>query len=179
MNVDDHAQLRSALARLQEGDRSAAREVFNSLWPVLLSFCSKMLADPSRTEDVSQRVMIKMFAQIDRFNSGRDGLGWALEIALWECRTERTRNRRAREISWNRSANDVETGENSPEQLVIDHNLKLALEVALDKLPKSDRGALVDSLSSSTRQALSAASRKRKQRALFRLKQIWRRLYGE
>src|SRR5262245_4702265 len=100
MEPETRSAVNRLLARLQDGDRSSGPELFHLLWPVLQTFCARLLSDSPAAEDAAQRAITRVFEQASRFDLERDGLAWALEIALWECRTERRRRFRSREVAW-------------------------------------------------------------------------------
>jgi RNA polymerase sigma factor (sigma-70 family) len=157
----DRAALSIALARLAAGDRSAQRPVFDVAWPVTRDFCAKFLGAGADAEDAAQRALIRLFEQASDYDVSRDGLSWALEIAVWECRT--LLKRRAREQAKRAEATEPLP---TPETLLERAQLERALSQTFSTLSASDRAALLDGLSGAT-------WRKRRQRALVRLKALW------
>jgi RNA polymerase sigma-70 factor, ECF subfamily len=83
VTATSQAALSLALARLARGDRSAQRAVFEAAWPLVRGFCRRMLRDVADSEDAAQRALIRLFEQASHYDLERDGLTWALEIALW------------------------------------------------------------------------------------------------
>ena len=121
---------------------------------------------------------MKVFEQASRFDARRDALAWALEIALWECRTEVRRQGRSRETAWVRAAEEIFDDAHSPGDRLEAAELRAALAAALEQLSQLDRETLRSMLSDSGAPVGGATWRKRKERALGRLKLLWGTLYG-
>jgi RNA polymerase sigma-70 factor (ECF subfamily) len=168
------AALNLALRRLQGGERSAARDVFELGWPSLRSFASRWLRGSPQAEDVAQEALVKVFAQVQDFDPGKDALSWMLEVTVWECKSERTRVRRRAEV-----AEPPEQGRTAagPDSAVEAEELLRALEGATLELPLADRLEVARVLAEQS--AGDSAARKRRQRALERLRAVWRHLHGD
>ena len=170
MNAPDRRKLTDDLARLADGDRGAFGDVFSALLPIVRSFCRKTLVEAD-AEDATQLALEKVFARASSFDRERDALTWALSIAAWEVRTVCTRHRRARI-----SDVDAEPIEGvTPEHAIIRRDLEHALSEALGTLSASDRETIAAILDETGE---GATFRKRKERALTRLRAAWRKLYG-
>ena len=178
MDGNGRAALCVALARLAGGDRTAQRPVFEALWPVLRVFCQRMLNEPADAEDAAQRAVIRLFEQAEHYVTERDALAWALEIALWECRTTVRRRSRIRERAMSPEALRVAAAGLNPEEATLRSELEGALLVVVGALSEVDRQALADSLTGGQLGAAAATWRKRRERALSRLKLLWRSEYG-
>lgn len=166
MNAPRHAALSLALARLARGDRSAQRAVFDEVWPLLRGFCRRMVRDAADAEDAAQRAVIRLFDQASGYDVERDGLAWALEIALWECRTLLKARSRSRTQELSRAAYDVVDAAPSAEAQLERREIEAALAEVLGEVSSVERQALLDGLTGAT-------WRKRRQRALSRLKLLW------
>jgi RNA polymerase sigma-70 factor (ECF subfamily) len=142
------------------------------------SFCRKLLADPGDAEDAAQSALIRLFEQASDYDPTRDGLSWALEIALWECRTARARRARSREEELGESALKVADAAPSPEADAGRRQLEQALAGALSELSEGDRAALLEQLSPRGETVAPATWRKRRERALKRLRLLWRTQHG-
>jgi len=97
--------LHDAMLRLKDGDRDAARPVFDILWGPTLALARASLGDDADAHDAAQQALMKLFAGAASFDPRRSALGWALALVTWEVRTLRTRRRRRREDA----AVDVDT----------------------------------------------------------------------
>ncbi len=176
MDATRRAALNEAMARLARGDRAASEPVFQLLWPVLRDFSARWLPGSSAMEDVAQQVLLRVFSQAAHFDPAKDALSWALEIAVWECRTERRRVWRSKEGAWTPAAEGARAAAAAPDAAVEAQELQEALRGALQLLPEADRQALARALADEA--GAGATERKRKQRALERLRAVWRRLHG-
>lgn len=168
------------LARYADGDRSAFDPLFEQAWPIVLGFCRRLVGDPIEAEDVAQRAMIKLASQAPRYDRDRPALGWILTIAAWEAKTARktAKRQRARRGDFERGAEPVSPAA-TPEASVLRRELHDALSDALDRLPALDRKTLLDDIHEHIDPSLRPATRrKRRQRALERLRGMWRLTHG-
>jgi RNA polymerase sigma-70 factor (ECF subfamily) len=175
MTPDRRVQIHSALVRFADGDRSAIDVLVRELWPVLLDFARRGLAHEQDAEDVAQEVFVRLCTRIGEFDPDRDGLSWAFGIAGYEVMSQRRRRARRREVP------DLALQAMSHETALAEENLLRAellqaLEHALGELTAQDR-ELLNGLTANT-DARGATLRKRRQRALDRLRVAWRSLYG-
>ncbi|MEM6533910.1 MAG: sigma-70 family RNA polymerase sigma factor [Myxococcota bacterium] len=154
-----------ALAR---GDRTAFDDVFNAVAPVVRDFCRKALGD-TEAEDATQEVVIRLFQQASDYRPGEPVLAWALAVARWECRTRLRKRGRSRE----------EVGIVRDPSCSSDSDAKLmhaAAVSALESLSPSDQGIIFAALADE--HPRTPRFRKQKQRALERLRAVWRRRHG-
>lgn len=176
MDAAQRAQLNEALRRLQRGERAAADDVFALLWPVLKGFAARWLSGSAQAEDVAQQALLKVFSQVAAFDARKDALTWALEVTVWECRTERKRRARSRAEGWSGTAERA-PGPSTPEGEVEEAELSAALAEVVAGLSDVDRAEVARVLAEEA--AGDAAARKRRQRAVERLRQLWRTFHGE
>jgi RNA polymerase sigma-70 factor (ECF subfamily) len=167
--------LDESMARLANGERSAFEPVFRELWPVVLRFCGALLKQPSDAQDAAQQAMMKIFTRANEYDVTRPALPWALGIASWECRTLRKKQHRRKETDFD--GDRAATPAQAPADLEW-HDLERAALHALGTLPDRDREALRAAFWEDTAAAQGATQRKRKERALIRLRDAFRRLYG-
>lgn len=146
------------------------------LWPVVQRFARGLLHDDALGADVAQRTLVRLCQQLPDYQVDKDALAWALEVAKWECRTERTRARRSREAGLD-AAQRLEAGTAAPDDALSAQQLSAALSEAMEVLTPSDRQELERVLAEAP--SGDAAGRKRRQRALERLRQVWRGLHGD
>jgi RNA polymerase sigma-70 factor (ECF subfamily) len=178
MDSATRRQLHEAILRLADGDRTRFPDVFAELWPRVLRFVSRTLGEAPDAEDVAQRVLINVFFRIAEFDPSRDAVAWVFGVAAWEVRTHLKQRQRRREVPALETASGPEAGTPSPEALAIQHDLEAALEDALGALTPADRAALAPAAGIDGRSTpASAATRKRRQRALARLRSIWSQRY--
>jgi len=165
------------MRRLADGDRDAARPVFSGLWPELRRFAARAL-DEEAADDVAQRALVTLFGEAAGFDPARDALAWGLALTAWEVRTERKRRTRARLDPL--PARDVTTAPDDPSREVEERRRAAALHETLAELPALDRETIEAVLDERRPDDVAeAAFRKRKERALGRLRTIWRLVHGE
>jgi len=179
MNTAERKAIHDAMVRLSDGDRSQVRALLDALWPILLAFARRGVGQEQEAEDVAQETFLRICSRISDFDRSRDGLSWAFGIAKYEVLTQRRRLRRQSQILDAPEIALAEDPARSQEADLIAHELELALEGVLGKLEPSDRAALGLEGVEPREAPASAAARKRRQRALERLRSLWRRLYGE
>jgi RNA polymerase sigma factor (sigma-70 family) len=175
MGDREQGELDTAFGRLADGDRAALDAVFAMLSPLVGAFCGKLVG-PALAEDATQLALVKVFERASDFEPGRKVLPWVFAIAAWECRTLRTKARRSKEAAVD--APEVADAAATPEQMVQEHELINAALHALGTLSAADQQALRDAFWDHSEAPKEAAARKRKERALSRLRLALRRLYG-
>lgn len=170
-------ELDLTMARLADGDRSAFPLVFRELWPKLRALCSSLLKHEGDAEDAAQRALEKVLTRAADYDPSRSALSWAFAIAAWECRTTlRSRQRRAEvfDAELERVPGSEPGG---ADRAMLQRELEEAALSALGELSESDRTALVAAYWDEA-PAGDPTSRKRRQRAVERLRLAFRRLYG-
>ena len=177
---DGHAQARTGLdgmlARLADGDRGVSAELFRALWPAVRRLAGAMLGNDADADDAAQDAMVTIFARVADYDRRRPGLPWALAVAAWSCRTVRKRRLRRREDGL-AAAPVAVTGER-PDEDAEQRDLVAAAMVALSSLSEVDRETLVATYWEEQASATGATLRKRRERALDRLRGLFRRMYG-
>lgn len=87
------------MAAAADGDRDAITPLFHALWPVALDYATRFLGDRALAEDCAQDALVKLFAQVDRFDRTRDALTWVLTHVIWQSRTTRRKVQRRGECA--------------------------------------------------------------------------------
>lgn len=178
MTPDRRKSIHEALVRFADGNRSAIDVLMAELWPVLLDFARRSLASDPDAEDVAQEVFVRICSRIAEFERDRDGLSWTFGIASYEVMTQRRRLQRRREVT-DGSLVPVADQCSSAEDSLIGQELLDALARSLGELTAEDRLVLgVGAPGSNDVSIQGATLRKRRQRTLERLRNIWRGLYG-
>jgi RNA polymerase sigma-70 factor (ECF subfamily) len=173
-------ELDAQMALLADGDRSAIEPLFRALWPVILACCKRALGDLDDANDAAQQAMEKIFTESVRYDRTRRALPWAAAIASWECRTIRRRHQRARTVAVD-LVPDVASSDMTPEDAAIVGELLGVAERALGTLSAADREVVRQTFTEEVRERVSvtgATLRKRRERALHRLREAWRKVYG-
>lgn len=176
MNADARKRVNDLMIRLADGDRSVFDEVYAALWTVLAAFCGKMLPGAD-AEDAAQQALLKVFSRASTFDRTGDAFTWAVTIASWEVRTIQKQTIRARTTSV--GGHDPVDPAESAETIVSRGQLVAAARQVLGTLSESDQQTLVASFNDESPSSLPGATfRKRRERALARLREAWRRVYG-
>lgn len=165
------------MASAADGDRAAIDPLFHALWPIVVGYATKFLGDATLAEDAAQDALVKLFAQIDRFDRERDALTWALTLATWQCRTARRTTQRRGETAIEDRAEPITDGALIAEE----RELVRAALATLATLAPRDVEILVAAITDddALRCALAPATfRKRLERALARLRTSWRSRHG-
>jgi RNA polymerase sigma-70 factor, ECF subfamily len=170
------AQLDLLMARLADGDRSVFARVFELLWEPIRRFCLSLLRNEADAADAAQEAMQKILerAAVD-YDRERAAMPWAMAIAGWECRTIARRRFRRREVV--EQAAGERPGADAEAELV-QRDLTRAAVAALGELSDADHETLVATFWDEAASASGATLRKRRERALGRLRSAFRRLYG-
>lgn len=172
MNEHERRRINDAMVRLSHGDRSAFDGVFGGLWGPLSDYVRRAVDGHPDAEDLAQQTLLKVFSRISEFNPSRDGVSWAFGIATFEIRTLRKKIQRRRETS----IENIATADSRPSQeaTLIDADLRDALVAVMGQLQQSDRDILLAGAGPSNAEVSPAALRKRRQRAIDRLRSLWR-----
>jgi RNA polymerase sigma factor (sigma-70 family) len=169
--------LNAMMVRLADGDRTAFDGAYVLLWPALLGFCRRALA-PNDAEDAAQLALLKVFDRAATFQRDKDALTWAITIAAWEVRTIRKRHLRSKSKSI--EPDDQVSPTADPEQTALEHELIETAREVLGTLSDDDRATLAATFDEERPSGVSAATfRKRRERAMSRLKEAWRRIHGD
>jgi RNA polymerase sigma-70 factor (ECF subfamily) len=168
-----------AMARLADGDRRALRVVHDAVRPPMLEAARRILGPGPDAEDATQSALHKLFSQAADFDRARRVVPWAVTLAVFEARTIRKRQHRRKidALDTGRFAALAASGEGAPELLESAEIVRL-VEGLMGELSEADRDTLRDVLAENE-EGRGPAFRKRKQRALERLREAWRTLHGD
>lgn len=174
MDAGARARLNESMARLADGDRTVFGEVYGGLRPLLVALARKLLGSGADADDAAQQSLVKLFERAGDFDRDREVVSWAFAICAWECRTIRKRGQRRREIDLEGAPEEFAS--ETPESETIARDLEQAAAEILGTLPANDRETLRAVLEDVG--PAGATFRKRKERALARLRAAWRRVHG-
>lgn len=179
MTADADSALDPLMARLADGDRSAFTPVFELLWPRAMRLCTSMLKNDADAADAAQQAMTKILERASEYDRRRPAMPWALAIASWECRTILKRRFRRREVA-DEAAGESAAGESAVghEDEHVQRQLVEAALAAMGTLSETDRETLIATFWEEAASTSGATLRKRRERALVRLRSAFRRLYG-
>ena len=167
------------MTALAAGDRHAFHPVFVSLWPLLKAFTSRHLPSAD-AEDAAQQALMNVFRRAAEYDPERDALPWVLGVAAYEIRTARRRAQRRKEEPPPPTQGAVAPAAPgpSPEDQALARDLDAALEGALQELSEHDRETLRFFARGDRPEVGAATFRKRVERALVRLRTVWRLKHG-
>lgn len=163
------------MARLADGDRSAFTPVFELLWGPVQRLCLSLLKHEADAADAAQEAMQKVLERASDYDRTRAAMPWALAIAGWECRTISRKRLRRRETGVERAS---ESSSVHAEEEHVQRDLTAAALEALGDLSPADRETLLATFWDEAASVSGATLRKRRERALDRLRKAFRRLYG-
>jgi RNA polymerase sigma-70 factor (ECF subfamily) len=175
------AAVHQAMIALAQGDRSAFGPVFTTLWPLLRRFTLRVLGDAAEAEDAAQAALLKVLLHAAEFDPARDAVTWALGLAFFECLSLRKRALRRRETGDAALFASVAAREGTPEDQVIERDLRAAATSTLGILSRKDveiLEAAIEGWRPAGPERARAAFRKRVQRAIDRVRVAWRRKHG-
>jgi RNA polymerase sigma-70 factor (ECF subfamily) len=170
----DPNSIDALMARLASGDRAVFERVFVSLWGPIHRLCLSLLRHDADAADAAQESMQKILERASDYDPSRPALPWAMAIAAWECRTLQRKRSRRRETD---DSGPEPAGEH-PEEQFVQRNLTVAAIAALGELSEADRETLVATFWEEAASVGGATLRKRRERALDRLRNTFRRLYA-
>ncbi len=167
--------LDALLARLAHGERAVFADVFERLWGPVFEFCRSLLRNEADASDAAQEALQKILERASHYDQRRPALTWAFAIAAWECRTLSRRRTRRREVA--EEAAQACVGGDAEEEFIRRNLVQVAM-AALGELTEADRDALMAGFGEEAASVSGATLRKRRERALPRLRKAFRRLYG-
>jgi RNA polymerase sigma-70 factor (ECF subfamily) len=175
MESEATSELDHLVARLADGDRAAFTPAFRLLWPRMHDLCLRLLRNDADAADAAQQALEKVLTRSHEYDRSRPALPWALAIAAWECRTllrKRSRRRDQPEETAPVAATEVSDDDFAQRQLE-----QRAVEV-MGQLSPLDRQALLATFWDEATSATGPTLRKRRERALSRLRDAFKVLYG-
>jgi RNA polymerase sigma-70 factor (ECF subfamily) len=177
---DESTDLDVLMARLADGDRAAFAPVFRLLWPRVSGLCLSLMRERADADDAAQTAMERILARASEYDPKRPALPWALGVAAWECRTLKRRRERRREVSEDVAGTEPSATADSTEGELLERDLLRAALEAMGQLAESDQATLIATFNDEALKAdvSGAAQRKRRQRAIERLRAAFRRIYG-
>jgi RNA polymerase sigma factor (sigma-70 family) len=175
MDAEQRGELNTLLRQYADGERAAFQPLFDRLWPALLAFTRRAQGSQADGEDAAQQALLKVFARIVDFDRERDGLSWALAIAVYETMT--IRKQRARRRDAGEVPPTIQDERPNQEESAMRAELRAAVQEILGGLSPRDQEALAY-LFTGAEPARDETARKRRFRALERLRAAWRRAHG-
>jgi RNA polymerase sigma-70 factor (ECF subfamily) len=119
--------------------------------------------------------MARILERASDYDATRPAMPWALAIAAWECRTLARKRTRRGEVAEDGAA---DLGGGDTEEDLVRRDLVQAAASALGTLSADDQETLMATFWDEAPGIPGATFRKRRERALDRLRAGFRRLYG-
>lgn len=166
--------MHAAMVRFADGDRAAFREVFDGLWPACLALARRSLGEVADAEDVAQRALLTVFDRIVDLDRHRDGVAWALTLTAYEVLTMR-KQRMRRRVDGDLDIDRADDRPSQQDQLTA-HQLAAGVRALIGEMSDLDRDALEAVLAD--RIPRGETARKRRFRAIERLRAAWRKAHG-
>jgi RNA polymerase sigma-70 factor (ECF subfamily) len=175
MNSDQDTALDELVARLADGDRTAFDPVFRLLWPKSLRLCQSMLKHEADAADAAQQALTKILERAPSYDRTRAALPWALAIVAWECRTILRKKARRKEVAADMAP---EASSDSSDAAFEQRELVQKAVEVLGGLSGPDRATLIATFQDEASSVAGPTFRKRRERALKRLRTAFRSIYG-
>lgn len=130
--------------RHRYGDESAFRELYDRFSPMVYNLCLRLSGDPTRAQDLSQEVFLRVFKGLPRYRGSSSLKTWIYRIALNHCRGKLGRRGLLLEDwtseQWDLGPPDPARG---PEENLLAHDRGRRVAAALLELPVRFREAVV------------------------------------
>jgi RNA polymerase sigma-70 factor (ECF subfamily) len=130
------------IERFKKRDTTAFEVLVSEYQDRVYNLCRYMLQDPQKAQDAAQDVFLKAYRGLKDFRPDFSIYTWLYRIAVNTCLDYRKKLRR--EVSRSEPfAEDLPSDEPIPEQLYESREITAAIQLALQKLPKKLRAAIV------------------------------------
>jgi RNA polymerase sigma-70 factor, ECF subfamily len=130
------------MARIREGDMEALRLLVETHQARIIGTISKMLGSDAESEDLAQQVFIRIWKSAPRYQPTAKFTTWLFRITrnlvFNELRRKRHFADQAEEIP-----EPAERAEKEPDQVLLGGELQLAIQDAINRLPESQRMAII------------------------------------
>ena len=130
------------MARIREGDMEALRLLVETHQARIIGTISKMLGSDAESEDLAQQVFIRVWKSAPRYKPTAKFTTWLFRITrnlvFNELRRKRHFADQAEEIP-----EPTERADKEPDQVLLGEELQLAIQDAINRLPESQRMAII------------------------------------
>ncbi len=148
---EDSAEDRELVRRCQNGDEAAFVALVSKYQQTLFNLIHHSMGRRWDVDDIAQKIFIKVYFSLRRFDNSRPFFPWIYRIAVNQCYDELRRTRRRRSLTFSElNLQEAETIENLIKQDPIeipDHEDRKArhelLHAMLNRLPEKQRRALI------------------------------------
>src|ERR1700738_2148398 len=130
------------MARIREGDMEALLLLVETHQARIIGTISKMLGSDAEAEDLAQQVFIRVWKSAPRYKPTAKFTTWLFRITrnlvFNELRRKRHFADQAEEIP-----EPAERADKEPDQVLLGEELQLAIQDAINRLPESQRMAII------------------------------------
>lgn len=136
---------------IKQGDTEALRALIECHQHRIVGTVAKMLGDESDAEDIAQQVFIRVWKSAGRYEPTAKFTTWLFKITRNLVFNELRRRKRHPAQSLDRPFDDEDDrpmqapdpGAKSPDRTLLDEEMQLAIQRAIDELPETQRMAVV------------------------------------
>jgi RNA polymerase sigma-70 factor (ECF subfamily) len=100
MPDDQSFDLAGCLDRVRQRDQSAARELVEHLYPLVIRIVRSHLPRRVAEEDLSQEIFLKMFTRLEQYQGAVPFTHWVSRIAVTTCIDQLRAQKRRPEFRW-------------------------------------------------------------------------------
>jgi RNA polymerase sigma-70 factor (ECF subfamily) len=98
--VDETFDLPACLERVRQRDESAARELVEHLYPLVIRIVRSHLPRRVAEEDLAQDIFLKMFTRLEQYKGAVAFTHWVSRIAVTTCIDQLRAQKRRPEFRW-------------------------------------------------------------------------------
>jgi RNA polymerase sigma-70 factor (ECF subfamily) len=98
--ADDTFDVTACLERVRQRDQTAARELVDHLYPLVIRIVRSHLPRRVAEEDLAQDVFLKMFTRLDQYKGAVAFTHWVSRIAVTTCIDQLRAQKRRPEFRW-------------------------------------------------------------------------------
>ena len=138
----------SALVKqAQKGDRKAFNALIEKYNKAIFNFIYRNINDSSRAEELAQKVFVRCYLNIKRYNQRYKFTTWLYTIAVNLCKNElRDKTRRPKNVELTDLVRTPNVASDSPIEALTDKELKDKVSRAVQSLPEDQREAIIMSV---------------------------------
>jgi len=130
------------MARIREGDMDAFRLLVETHQARVIGTISKMLGSDAESEDLAQQVFIRIWKSAPRYKPTAKFTTWLFRITRNLVFNELRRKRHFVDQA-EETPEPKERAEKEPDQVLLEEELQVAIQDAINRLPESQRLAII------------------------------------
>lgn len=147
-NISDNDLDVALMLKVAQGDEAAFEQLIERHQQLVIGTVAKMLGNASDAEDIAQQVFIRLWKSAPRYKPKAKFTTFLLTITRNLIFNESRRKSRKKEYSINEREDDfhLQTSDphsNSPDERILQQELRQAVDDAIAKLPEKQRLAVV------------------------------------